>query len=438
MNLGRYSAWWRQRWVPSLFVAGLLGRLPLQMYPLAVLLLVRDQTGSFAAAGAATGAAAVGYAAMAPVQGRWVDRYGQTVRLRLTGSVCAVAFGGLLLAAVAEAPAVVLAVLAAVAGMSLPPIAPAQRTLWSVVLPTPELRQTALAVDSMMLDVGLIAGPLIVTGIEVATSPEVAMATTAAMLLAGVLWFSGLEPSRHQRGSPGRRDMVGALRSAGTRTLVVGATLTGVVLGAINVGFVAVADDHGSPNLGGVLISVFGIGSLLGGLVYGAHTWRGDPARRWIILLACYSVGLVALAGVSWSLLAVAVVALAAGSVLTPQVVTEFELIPSCAPPDTVTEAYAWSITATFAGAALGNAAGGALAEQGARLPLVVAAGAAALATLVAWTWRRTLRAPPPRVMATPAAPPATLAQPAASPATTGSSAPASTGSSPALEGETS
>jgi predicted MFS family arabinose efflux permease len=284
--------------------------------------------------------------------------------------------------------------------MSLPPVAAAQRSLWSVVLPDPELRQTALAVDSMVLDLGLIVGPLIVSGLNAVGPPEAAVAAAAAMLLAGTLWFARLEPSRRQQGTVRRRTTVGALRSPGTRTLVAGATFTGLVLGALNVGFVALTEDHGSPDLAGVLIAVFGVGSLIGGLVYGARSWPGDPARRWVKLLGCYTVGMALLASMSWSLPTVAVVAFVAGTVLTPQVVTEFELIPACAPPDTVTEAYAWSITATFAGSALGNAIGGTLAEEGPRLPLLVCVTGAALATAIAWFWRHTL---------TPSAPPGSL-----------------------------
>lgn len=73
--------------------------------------------------------------------------------------------------------------LAAVAGVSLPPIASAQRTLWSAGLPDPEIRQTALTVDSMVLDLGLIVGPLIVTGVAAVASPTAALATTASSVL---------------------------------------------------------------------------------------------------------------------------------------------------------------------------------------------------------------------------------------------------------------
>lgn len=396
MNLGRYGVWWRQRWVPSLFLAGLIGRLPLQMHSLAVLLLVHEETGSWTTAGAVTAAGAAGYAIVAPVQGRLVDRYGHTLPLTVMTLASSAGFLALLGAVLAGMSSWFLAVVAAVAGAALPPIAPAQRTLWSVVLPDPQVRQTALTVDSIMLDVGLIAGPLIVTGVTAAASPAASLVVTVAMLAIGTLWFSRLEPSWQQSPSPeAKGDLIGALRSSGVRTLVVGATLTGVVFGALRVGFIAVAEDHGTPDLGGVLIAFFGVGSLAGGLVYGARSWTGDPARRWIVLLAVYALGLAALSLVSWSLIATAVLAVVAGCVLTPQVVTEFELIPRCAPPNAVTEAYAWGITATFAGSAFGSSLGGFLAEEGPSLPIVACAASAGLAALVAWVWRRTLSPSP-------------------------------------------
>lgn len=392
MNLGRYGVWWRQPWVPPLFLAGLIGRLPLQMHSLAVLLLVHEETGSWTTAGAITAAGAAGYAIVAPVQGRLVDRYGHTLPLTVMTLVSSVGFLALLGAVLAGLSSWFLAAVAALAGAALPPIAPAQRTLWSVVLPDPHVRQTALTVDSLMLDVGLIAGPLIVTGVTAAASPAASLVVTVAMLAIGTLWFSRLEPSRQQAPSrEAKGDLIGALRGPGVRTVVVGATLTGVVFGALRVGFIAVAEDHGNPDFGGVLLAFFGAGSLAGGVVYGARSWTGDPARRWITLLVAYALGLAALSLVSWSLIATAVLAVVAGCVLTPQVVTEFELIPRCAPPNAITEAYAWGITATFAGSAFGSSLGGLLAEASPSLPIAAGAASAGLAALVAWGWRRTL-----------------------------------------------
>jgi MFS family permease len=389
---GRFAAWWRQPWVPVLFAAGTLGRLPLQMYSFALLLLVQDQTGSLALAGAVTAAGAVGYAVGAPVQGRLIDRYGQTVPLVATVAVNATVFTALLAVVTAAGTGgAALAALAVLAGATLPPVAPAQRTLWSTVVPDPEVRQIAFTADTMVLDVGLILGPLLVTGVAALTSPAIALVVTVTMLVTGTLWFASLEPSRTHEGAPVARDLVGPLRSAGTRTLIIAATCTGAVIGSLRVGFVAVAEQQAVPDAGGVLLSLFGVGSLLGGLAYGAWVKGGDPARRWITLLAAYTVGVGVVALVSWSMVLTAVFAVVAGAALAPQVITEFELIPFCAPPANVTEAYAWGITATFAGDAIGGAAAAALVDHGARLPAVAAVAGAALATAVAWTWRRTL-----------------------------------------------
>src|SRR5690242_19048053 len=64
--------------MPRLFSSAVLGRLPQGMSSLAILLLVREATHSFAAAGAAVGANALACAALAPVQGRLIDRYGRS------------------------------------------------------------------------------------------------------------------------------------------------------------------------------------------------------------------------------------------------------------------------------------------------------------------------------------------------------------------------
>src|SRR5579862_1373644 len=59
-----------------LLVSSLAGRLPLGMSSLAILLLVRVQTGSFASAGIAVGAFTLTNAATSPLQGMLIDRLG--------------------------------------------------------------------------------------------------------------------------------------------------------------------------------------------------------------------------------------------------------------------------------------------------------------------------------------------------------------------------
>src|ERR1700761_4059959 len=64
---------------PRLFASALVGRLPQGMSSLAVLLLVRGATHSYAAAGIAVGAGAGAAAICAPLLGRMLDRFSRRI-----------------------------------------------------------------------------------------------------------------------------------------------------------------------------------------------------------------------------------------------------------------------------------------------------------------------------------------------------------------------
>ena len=84
-----------------LLISAVVTRVPNGMLSLAILLLIRGRTGSFAVAGVAVGAFALANAAVAPIQGALVDRLGQP---RVLG-VCAVGQSALLVLLVAAAQA---------------------------------------------------------------------------------------------------------------------------------------------------------------------------------------------------------------------------------------------------------------------------------------------------------------------------------------------
>ena len=69
-----YLSVWRLPSAPVLLVAGFAGRLPSAMVPLALLLMVQQQTGSYAVAGLAAATYGLAMAGMAPVLGRLADR----------------------------------------------------------------------------------------------------------------------------------------------------------------------------------------------------------------------------------------------------------------------------------------------------------------------------------------------------------------------------
>lgn len=85
ISLVRYAAVLQTRETRLTFALSVIGRLPIGITGLAVLLLVQGETGSFARGGAATAGYVIGLAAVAPVLGRWIDRYGPRKALLASG-----------------------------------------------------------------------------------------------------------------------------------------------------------------------------------------------------------------------------------------------------------------------------------------------------------------------------------------------------------------
>lgn len=395
MIASRYRAVLVSPGVVPLLMAGLVARLPFGMYSLAILLLVQRQTGSYAAAGAVTAAAAAGYAAIGPIQGRLVDRLGQTLPLAAGVAVNLAAFAALFLSAVTARPVWLLAACAAAVGASLPPIASCQRALWSSLLVEDAgLISTALALDAMQLDLFLILGPLAVAGIAATLGEPAAVAISAGMIAAGTVTFVLQPASRLWRSTGRTARLAGPLVAPGVRTLIATIAATGIALGAVRIALVAFAGQQGSISAGGLLLSTLGAGSLVGGLWYGSRAWRSPLHRRYALLLVLFAAGVLAMV-LAPTLPVMAMLTVAGGLALAPVTVCEFQLVPRVAPAGSTTEAYAWTITSTFAGSALGNGIGGiVVAGSGWRGAVLLASAALASAGLLAWVRGRSLEGP--------------------------------------------
>src|SRR5688572_11456066 len=88
ISLARYAALLQPREMRQTIAASMIGRLPIGITGLAILLLVQTATESFSQGGAATACYVIGLATVAPALGRIIDRHGP----RLTLLACGVAF----------------------------------------------------------------------------------------------------------------------------------------------------------------------------------------------------------------------------------------------------------------------------------------------------------------------------------------------------------
>jgi MFS family permease len=375
---------------PRLFASALLGRLPQGMASLAILLLVRATSHSYAAAGIAVGAFALATASMAPLQGRLVDRFGRTRVLLPSGIAQGLALVSLVLAARGHAPSAVLVLLSALSGSLLPPIAATVRALLREVVHDQGVRETAYALESVAQELVWITGPLVVALVITVSSPTGAVLLLAALCIGGTIAFVRSPLTRRPSPRVRGHERTPALASAGLRALLAPIALTGVGLGAVEVGLPSLALHAGSRWASGVLLALWSVGSVAGGLWYGARSWRSPLAARYQILLLVAVACTAPLIGAR-SIPAGIVGSLLCGLTVSPMFSCQYALVGRTISQGSETEAFTWVASALVAGLAAGSAAGGAVIDAGGvGAPFVLACASTAVAAALATRVRAT------------------------------------------------
>jgi MFS family permease len=367
-----------------LVASALLGRLPQGMSSLAILLLVRSTHHSYAAAGIAVGALAFAAAACAPVMGRLVDRFGRSRVLAPMALVQACLYVALVLAANAGAGAGILILLSALVGASLPPIAAVLRGLLREVHTDPLVRETAYALDAVTQELVWIIGPLVVALVDAATSASGAVVVLGVICVVGTTLFLRAPLVRH---APQRRTPVrpaSAIASPELRRLLAPVALSGTAMGAIEVGLPSLALHAGSRPGPGLLLALWSIGSMTGGLWYGAHEWSSSLISRQLSLLM-FAVALTAPLIALRSIPGGALGAVLAGLAIAPVLSCQYALVGHAVPDGQETEAFTWLQAAMIGGVSAGSAlAGVAIGRGGVGAPFEISCAAFAVAAVIA------------------------------------------------------
>lgn len=387
----RYADILRAPYVGALIASTLLARLPIGINALAIILYLRERTGSFAVAGAVSGSLAAGSGIGAPLLGRLVDRIGARRVLVPLAFLHALALAAIVAFAELEAPAVVLLAFGFAAGGAIPPTSSVLRTMWTELVDA-RLHQAAFALDSTMIELIFISGPLLTAAIAAVASPAAALIISALAVVAGTTVFTALPPTRRiEPQHHERRGLLGALASPGVRTLVAISLPPGIGMGILEVGIPAFTRAEGAASAAGILLATWSLGSGIGGLLYGTLPRRAGLHRTHLLVAALMPLTLLPLAAAP-SIGAMALLVLPAGCCIAPLLATRNELIGGVAPPGMRTEAYTWPLTAFVGGIAIGAAIGGALVEgPGWRAAFLAAAGITAAGAVLAVLRRHTL-----------------------------------------------
>jgi hypothetical protein len=393
--VGVYARILRTPGVAPIVLATLIGRLPIGISGLAILLYVEEVSGSFAAAGLCTGALALGSAVGAPLQGRLIDRRGVGWLLPLA----VVHSTGLLLvwgAGEAGAPVALLAAASLVTGAAIPPVSSVLRSRWPYLLAgRPELLAGAFALDSVMIELIFVTGPLLTTAVVATVGPQYALIVSAGCVLSGTsLLLAGLRgrpgPARAEAGQ--RAFGLGALAAPGLRTLVLASLPVGFTLGTLEVVLPAFSEAEGSKAIAGVLLAVWSAASGVGGLVWGARGGEAPLVQSHLRFAWLLPLGIAPLA-LATSPLSMGLLTILAGLPIAPLIASRNQLVDRVALPGTATEAFTWPLTALVAGVSLGAATAGVVVEAGSwSAGVAVATAVAVLGAAVVLARRGTLQ----------------------------------------------
>lgn len=339
--------------VARIIAAQLTARFPNGMTSLAILLHIEQVTGSYGAAGLVLAATSVGQAIAGPVTSRWMGIWGMRRVLTTTLVICAASITAL---ALTQAPLPVYMLLGFVAGLSTPPVQSAVRTIYPKMVNSRQLTPL-FSLDASLQEIIWIIAPVLITFVSTQVGTVQGLLLIVVILIGGGSWFI-LSPEVGRVRIPRSRRSFGKVLG---KPAVLLATVTGFLLigacAAVEAGVVATF-GHGGLEAG-LVLAVFSVGSLGGGLTFG-HIPIGPwaMARRF----AAVAAGL-ALTMFSLNAFWLGGSLFLAGIGIAPALAVMFAMTSASVKFSDTAEAFGWIATGQLIGAAAGSAVAGFLID---------------------------------------------------------------------------
>lgn len=382
ISFSRYADLFRVPGVRATLAASIIGRLPIGIATLAILLFLQSRSGSFAIAGAAAACYVMGLGLVAPLLGRLLDRLGPRPVLATSAVVYPAALITLVALVFTSSGLAWVAVAAAVAGAAFPPVTICMRASYPRLVGDPALLQTAYSVDSALVETMFILGPVLVAGCVAIGAPAGAV-LFAAVCASGGAWVFLRSPGARgwtPHAGVARRSLLGPLANPRLLAVFAANALYAIAFGLYEMAVIAQAAHHGRPAMAGVVLALASVGSAVGVLVYGSRDWRPPLPRQFLAAVVLMAAGLLLLVPID-NLVLFAVANVLAGVPMAPVIAVQSLLVSRLAPREMLAESFTWGTTCLLGGISAGIAAGGVMAEF---LPPAAILSGAAASTLAA------------------------------------------------------
>ncbi|MGH3458467.1 MFS transporter [Aeromicrobium sp.] len=339
-----YARLWADPRVRMVYVAAFFARIPQLSVPIVLTLVVVEKLdGTYTQAGLVVAAETLGAAIAAPWRGRLIDRLG--LRRVLVPSIIAVA---LIYPVVAFASYTWLVPLAFLVGVFLIPIFTVVRLALAVMVED-EQRRTAFAADAIMAEASFIIGPAAGALLATQAGPGIAIAAVGVCQMIGGLMFFWVNPPmrRVKPNEPTGPTMAGRWLTAPVMFVFLVSAGTVIALAGTDLAIIAELRELDSVGSIALVFLFWGVGSLVGGLIYGALPMSIRPTHLLLALgLLTIPVGF---GSTVWSLTLWVV---PAGVMCAPAMTAASEALTRLVPEDRRGEAMGWQGTAFMFGAA--------------------------------------------------------------------------------------
>ena len=352
-------------------IAGLIGRFPISMVGLSLVLMIQHRTHSYGVATAVASTASLAGATLSPMVSKVADRLGQAKVLALSAASQSIALIGLVMS-VTDHVRPTAYFFAALLGGSNASIGAFIRSRWSAYLEDGQLKQTAFAWESIVDELIFIAGPTLAPLLSTKVADIAPFIFVITFLNAGSLWLArqhSTEP-RHTRAPVAHRSE--HKRAPATTPGIAGVMLGFIFLGgtfiSADLATVAIATEHNQRVYSGAMLGIWAFGSLIGGIIYGSRPSRREPAAAFVLsaiglglllvplpFLARYSpMPLVTISAMLWL----------SGFFVSPTLIGGFALVDRMSERHRVTESLSWSMSGIGIGIAFMGAIAGRVIDR--------------------------------------------------------------------------
>jgi predicted MFS family arabinose efflux permease len=347
---------------PAFSAAAFVARLPIAMLGIAIVLLVSSTTHQYSLAGAVSATFALAGAVAQPRLSRVVDRQGQARALPPQVAVATAGVVALVWLAGAHAPAWTLFPAAVVGGAAYPNVGSLVRARWSKALSgRPELR-TAYSLESILDEVIFVLGPPFVTLLAARVGAAPALLTAVCLTVVGSALLLVQRSTEPEPTGAATTSGPSAIAQPGVRLVTLLLTALGGVFGSVEVVTVAFAGQRGEPAIAGLLLSLYAAGSLCAGVVFGARPPRLPLDRQLLVLGAAVPFTVLAFPFAGSAPL-LGALSFAAGLLVSPTLITAFQLVETLVPAEQLTEGLSWATTGIVFGVSISAAAAGRLVD---------------------------------------------------------------------------